>query len=108
MAHTEEREYPEHSDRLYWITGLVLAILTAMEVGLFIINEQGLIAKWIEVTILLILSFGKGALVVATFMHLRGDAPPFKFVFFAPFLMASAMLLSFLLIYGPGHVGIAG
>jgi cytochrome c oxidase subunit 4/cytochrome o ubiquinol oxidase operon protein cyoD len=108
MAGDHAHDGHNHSTRIYWLTALTLAILTGLEVALFIINEQELIAKWIEVMLLLILSFGKGVLVVAIFMHLKGDAKIFQFVFFAPFLMASAMIISFLLLYSGPHVGIAG
>jgi cytochrome c oxidase subunit 4/cytochrome o ubiquinol oxidase operon protein cyoD len=110
MAHVETHGYHEqHSTRIYWITAAILAVLTALEVTVFIVNETtGLLPKVVEIVILLVLSFGKGALVVANFMHLRGDAGVFKFLFFVPFLMASAMMISFLLIYGVEHVGIAG
>lgn len=112
MAHSAEThgEGHAHSTRIYWITAAVLAVLTAMEVGIFILNEGNgaLMSKTLEVIILLILSFAKGTLVVSNFMHLRGDAAIFNFLFVAPFLMASAMLLSFLLIHAAPHVGIAG
>lgn len=96
-----------HSSRTYWIVAAILTILTAMEVTLFVINEGGVIAKWLEITILLVLSFLKGILVVAIFMHMRGDANIFKFLFIAPFIMATSMMLIFLVIFS-GHVGIAG
>lgn len=112
MAHTEtaHAEAHGHGTRIYWITAAILAVLTALEVAIFIWNEAEPppIPHWIAVVMLLVLAFGKGSLVVANFMHLRGDAGIFKFLFFAPFLMASAMLISFLLIYSTPHVGIAG
>jgi cytochrome c oxidase subunit 4/cytochrome o ubiquinol oxidase operon protein cyoD len=41
------------------------------------------------------------------FMHLRGDARVFQFVFIAPLLIATTMILAFLVLFS-GHVGIAG
>jgi cytochrome c oxidase subunit 4/cytochrome o ubiquinol oxidase operon protein cyoD len=104
-AHTQGEH--GHSDRFYWIVAGVLVVVTAMEVGLFVVNEQELIAKWIEVALLLVLSTIKGAAVVMFFMHLKGDAGIFKFVFLVPLAFATTLLLSFMVLFS-GHVGIAG
>ncbi len=107
-GHSEEHSAHAHpSDRFYWIVAGVLAVVTALEVGLFIVNEQHLIAKWLEVTLLLILSTIKGAAVVMFFMHLKGDAGIFKFVFLVPLAFATTLLLSFMVLFSD-HVGIAG
>ncbi|MEN9937985.1 MAG: hypothetical protein RLZZ387_4564, partial [Chloroflexota bacterium] len=81
--------------------------VTGLEVALYVINEQELIAKWLEIVILLVLSTIKGAAVVMYFMHLKGDAKIFQFVFIVPFAFAVTMLLAFLTIFS-NHVGIAG
>ena len=105
---SEEHSAHAHpSDRFYWIVAGVLAVVTALEVGLFIVNEQHLIAKWLEVALLLILSTIKGAAVVMFFMHLKGDAGIFKFVFLVPLAFATTLLLSFMVLFSD-HVGIAG
>jgi cytochrome c oxidase subunit IV len=96
-----------HSDRFYWIVAAVLVVVTGLEVGLFVINEGGVIAKWIEVTALLILSTIKGAAVVMYFMHLKGDAKIFQFVFIVPFSFAVTLLLTFLAIFS-NYAGVAG
>jgi cytochrome c oxidase subunit 4 len=107
-GHSEEHGAHTHpSDRFYWIVAGVLAVVTALEVGLFIVNEQHLIAKWLEVALLLILSTIKGAAVVMFFMHLKGDAGIFKFVFLVPLAFATTLLLSFMALFSE-HVGIAG
>jgi caa(3)-type oxidase subunit IV len=107
QSHETHATHKEHSDRFYWLVALVLAIVTAMEVGLFIFNEEGLIAKWIEITILLILSTIKGIGVVAYFMHLRGDARIFQFVFIVPLSLAVTFFLIFRLLFS-GWTGVAG
>lgn len=96
-----------HSDRLYWIVAGTLAVVTALEVALFVINEAELIAKWIEIAVLLMLSTIKGAAVVMYFMHLKGDAKIFQFVFIVPFSFAVTLLLGFLTIFA-NYAGIAG
>jgi cytochrome c oxidase subunit IV len=105
-AHAEGGEHG-HSDRFYWIVAGILAVVTGLEVALFIINEQELIAKWIEIVLLLILSTIKGAAVVMFFMHLRGDASIMKFVFIVPFALAVTLCLGFLTIFST-YEGIAG
>ena len=55
----------------------------------------------------MLLSLAKGSMVVMFFMHLRGDARIFKFLFIAPFCIAVSMILIFLTLFS-GHVGIAG
>jgi cytochrome c oxidase subunit IV len=111
MAHDAAHAEHSHSTRGYWITAAILAVLTACEVAIFVLQvelEIIQLATWLFITILLVLSFAKGFLVVSMFMHLRGDAGIFKFLFIAPFILASAMIIGFLLIYAQPHVGIAG
>jgi len=45
--------------------------------------------------------------VVMFFMHLKGDAGIFKFVFLVPLAFATTLLLSFMVLLSE-HVGIAG
>lgn len=104
MAETHEHaEHSEHSPRFYWIVGAILAVITAVEVGVTLIH----IPHPILVAILLVLSVLKGAAVVMFFMHLRGDRPPYQFVFLIPFSLATTFVLFFLLLFSQ-HVGIAG
>jgi cytochrome c oxidase subunit 4/cytochrome o ubiquinol oxidase operon protein cyoD len=105
--HAHEDSGHGHSDRFYWMVALVLAVVTALEVTLFVVNEGGMIAKWIEIVILLVLSTIKGAAVVMYFMHLKGDAKIFQFVFIVPFSLAVTLLLLFLGLFGT-YEGIAG
>lgn len=105
--HAHEGGEHSHSDRLYWIVAATLAVVTALEVALFVINEAELIAKSIEIAILLVLSTIKGAAVVMYFMHLKGDAKIFQFVFIVPFCFAITLLLGFLTIFS-NYAGIAG
>ena len=99
---THEAQHPT-STRIYWVIGAILAVVTAAEVSVTFIGLE----KLIEIVILLILSVAKGSLIVMFFMHLRGDAGIFKFVFIAPFILAVSMGIFFLVLFG-GHVGIAG
>lgn len=95
----------EHgSTKLYWLIGLILAIVTAIEVvwpsiGL---GHVGLVAGLIALMVL------KGAMVIMWFMHLKGDFNVFKFVFLAPFLIAFLFVLAFLGLFAGTHPGVAG
>jgi caa(3)-type oxidase subunit IV len=91
------------SSRLYWIIGIILAIVTIVEVfwpsiGM---NEGAVVGG------LMALMFLKGSMVVMYFMHLKGDPNIFSFVFVAPFLLAVSFVMAFLVLIG-SHVGIAG
>ncbi len=98
-------EHAEHADGFYWKVGGVLAAITAIEVAVTFI--PGIHGTALLVAILLILSVVKGAAVVMLFMHLRGDARIFQFVFLVPFSFAITMCLMFLTLFG-NYVGIAG
>jgi cytochrome c oxidase subunit 4 len=104
--HSDDHEHHEdftHTPRFYWIVGAILAVITAIEVGVTLIQ----IPHPILVPILLVLSIIKGAGVVMFFMHLRGDAKGYQFMFVVPFLLAAVFVLFFLLLFSE-HVGIAG
>src|SRR5438128_1202658 len=99
MATTEVSH--DESTRRYWIIGAILAVITIVEV---IISLPGVIytpgsgdftAQVILVAVLLLLSFAKGSMVVMFFMHLKGDAPIFKFLFIVPLTLAVSMILVF-------------
>lgn len=101
------------STRLYWIIAAVLAVVTIVEV---IVSLPGVIynpaspdgsGQLVLLVLLLVLSVIKGAAVVMFFMHLRGDARVFKFLFIVPLCFAVTMVLVFLLLFS-GHSGIAG
>lgn len=101
-AYTETHDHHE-SSLIYWLVGAVLTIVTVLEVFAA--------ALWFSNTVMLLvlvtLAFVKGALIVAVFMHMQGDAGIFKFVFLAPFSIAATFMIAFLLLFSQ-HVGIAG
>ncbi|HEU4324830.1 MAG TPA: cytochrome C oxidase subunit IV family protein [Roseiflexaceae bacterium] len=111
-GHTEVVEHQDaHHDEAhgstqkYWVVGIVLAIITAVEVIVTFLPFLGFDAL---LFLLMIMAFAKGILIVAYFMHLRGDAGIFKLVFMVPFVMASLFLLAMMLLFFTPHVGIAG
>jgi cytochrome c oxidase subunit IV len=74
----------------------VLLIITIVEVGVFYVPAfHGFLAP-----ILLTLSAAKFALVVMFYMHLKFDHPLFRTVFTLPLLIAAAVIISLLFLYG--------
>lgn len=103
-AHHDEH-HEAHGTGFYWQVGGVLAVVTAAEVAAFVYRD--LISHLVFLVLLFVLMIAKGAGVIMYFMHLRGDARVFQFVFVVPFTFAVSMVLAFLYIFSH-HVGIAG
>lgn len=99
----EQQEGEHGSSLIYWLVGSVLAVITILEVFAASLWFSNLLMLLILVS----MAFVKGALIVAVFMHMQGDAGVFKFVFLAPFTIATSFMLAFLLLFSV-HVGIAG
>jgi cytochrome c oxidase subunit 4 len=100
-AHTTQA-HPE-STRFYWIVAAVLGVITIVEVAVTFAGLPDLLL----LAILLVLAVVKGASVVMFFMHLRGDARVYKFLFIVPFVLATSMITVFLGLFS-AHVGIGG
>ena len=103
MAEKHSNGHAEHTPRFYLLVGAVLAVITVAEVLVTFIG----LPQIVLLALLLIMMVVKGAAVVMFFMHLRGDANVFKFVFIAPLIMATSMVLAFIALLG-SHVGTAG
>ena len=101
--HVEAHE--SHGTGFYWMVGAVLAVITAIEVAIFLVKDA--IGHELFLAILFLLSIAKGVGVVMFFMHLRGDARIFQFVFIVPLIFAVTMCLGFLTIFS-NYGGIAG
>jgi caa(3)-type oxidase subunit IV len=97
--------HESHGTKFYWIIGAILAVVTALEVGVFLV--QASMSEGVFLVILLTLALIKGAGVIAFFMHLRGDAKIFQFVFLVPLLFAFTFCIAMLKLFS-NHVGIAG
>lgn len=102
---SHEAGHESHSTKFYWILGAILAVVTAAEVGIFLVQSS--MSEVVFLTILLTMALIKGAGVVAFFMHLRGDAGIFKFVFLVPLSFAFTFCLAMLKLFSE-HNGIAG
>jgi cytochrome c oxidase subunit 4/cytochrome o ubiquinol oxidase operon protein cyoD len=104
VSHHEEH-HEAHGTGFYWQVGGVLAVVTAAEVAAFVYRD--LFGHVTFLILLFCLMFAKGIGVVLYFMHLRGDARIFQFVFIVPFTLAVSMVLAFMVLFSH-HVGIAG
>lgn len=94
-----EEEHAEHEAHPPYIKiAIVLAVVTAVEVAVpqFLDLERSLM-----VTCLLILMFLKGAGVALYYMHLQFDSRIFTSLLVWPLVIATAMLIVFLIIFRP-------
>jgi cytochrome c oxidase subunit IV len=82
-VHGTGHEHP--SDWLYIKVAIGLAILTALEVAMYYVEED---LGSATVPILLVMMVIKFAVVGAYFMHLKFDSPIFRRLFYAGILLA--------------------
>jgi len=106
-AHVTGTAATEHSHPtagLYFKVGLVLFVLTALEVGLYEITygeHAGSIAGTIMplfFPMLLLLSAAKFALVAMFYMHLKQDSKLFSGVFVFPIIIATFIILALIVL----------
>jgi cytochrome c oxidase subunit 4 len=99
---THEPAHPTAS--VYFKVGLVLFVLTALEVGLYEITYGGHAGPSAEaikpffVPMLLLLSAAKFALVAMFYMHLRQDSKLFTGVFVFPLAIATFIILALIVL----------
>jgi cytochrome c oxidase subunit IV len=95
-AHEAEAHHPGHPTwKFYVLIGLVLTIITALEVAVFYIPALARVL----VPVLLILSTAKFIMVVLFYMHLRFDSPVFSRVFFAPMFLAVFVVIGLIILF---------
>jgi cytochrome c oxidase subunit IV len=93
-----EAGHDEHAhprNMTYVIVGIVLAILTALEVAVIYIPALSAVV----VPILLVLTTAKFALVVMFYMHLKMDNPIFAWVFVAPMALAVFLVVALIILF---------
>src|SRR6266516_3879055 len=93
----EEPELAAHpGPKQYVVVAVILAVATALEVGLYYLNlPHGLLA-----TLLLFFAVIKFSLVVLWFMHLRFDSRIFRRLFVTGLILALTVYLIVLTIFG--------
>jgi cytochrome c oxidase subunit 4 len=91
---TEQQAHP--TTGTYVAVAAVLTVITLVEVGVFYVPAfQGVLAP-----LLLVLSATKFALVVMFYMHLKKDNPLFTAIFTLPLLIALAVIVALLFLFG--------
>ena len=94
-GHAERARSGSHATvGFYWMIGLILAVLTGMEVAAFYM-ELG----WIEAPFLLLLSAAKFVIVVMFFMHLKLDSRIFSGLFMTGVVLATFMISALVVLY---------
>ena len=79
----------------YWMVGVILAVITGIEVAIFYIPALG----GAMVPLLLLLSAGKFTIVVMFFMHLKFDSKWFTTLFLAVLSLAVFMVSALVILY---------
>ena len=92
MEHPQAHEEHHPGPRLYVTIGVILAVITAIEVAAFYLD----ITAWLLAILLLAMSGVKFVLVVGYFMHLRFDDRRFLALFAVPLIIAASMMVALL------------
>lgn len=88
---------PAHpSVRTYLTVAVVLAIVTALEVGVIYIRRLAPVI----VPLLLVMAAAKFALVVLFFMHLRYDVRPLRLIFTGSLAVAAGLAIALMTLSG--------
>jgi cytochrome c oxidase subunit 4 len=100
----DSHEHAHPTAGLYFKVGLVLFVLTALEVGLYEItygDHAGALAPTLKplfVPLLLLLSAAKFALVAMFYMHLKQDSKLFSGVFVFPLAIAAFIIVALMVL----------
>lgn len=103
-SHVTTHAHAHPTASLYFKVGLVLFVLTALEVGLYEITYGGHAGPSAEtikpffVPMLLLLSAAKFALVAMFYMHLKQDSKLFSGIFVFPLIIATVIILSLMVL----------
>ena len=99
MEQQHQAEHAAHAHPTagtYIKVGVILTIITVIEVGVFYVPAF----QAILVPLLLTLSAVKFALVVMFYMHLKADSKFFTFLFGGPLLLAMGMMMGLMFLFG--------
>jgi cytochrome c oxidase subunit 4 len=93
-AHATEHAHP--GPKQYVGIAVVLTVITAIEVAVFYVPSLA----FALVPILLVLSALKFGLVALFYMHLKFDHKLFSWLFYVPMLIAIAVILALMALFG--------
>ena len=93
MAHPdhEAHQHTHPSDRSYIVVALILAVITAFEVGTYFIEDA---STTLLVATLFPMMIAKFAIVCGWFMHLKYDNPIFRRIFVFGLVLAIAVFMA--------------
>lgn len=101
-SETHEVAHDVHAhptNRTYIIIGVVLTVLTGLEIGGFVLEENGTFARGTAALVISVLSAAKFLLVVMFYMHLRFDSKVFTGVFLFPAALATLAITALFVLY---------
>jgi len=97
MAHSAEAHAGHPTATTYVVVGVILAVITGAEVGLFLVKG---INSAVMTFMLLGLSLLKFVLVMGWFMHLKADDNRFTLMFVAPSVVMISTIVVLLALFG--------
>lgn len=99
MTPDHQHEHTGASVGTYIRVGLILFVVTIIEIAASFLTSTFGFPHWIQIAVLLLLSVFKGVMVVLFFMHLKFDSRWFSFMMVAGMFFAVMVLVSFLLLF---------
>lgn len=103
LREVAHNQHAHPTNRFYIIVGVILIALTVLEVLGYMGEQSGTLGPGMATTIILFLSAVKFLLVVALYMHLKFDHKLFTGIFVFPALLATLVIGSMILLFGPLH-----
>jgi cytochrome c oxidase subunit 4 len=91
VHHAPEHSHP--SPVKYVGIAVLLAVITALEVGMYYIDMP----EWLLVAFLMVLAILKFTMVAAFFMHLKFDSPMLRRLFITGLILAAAVYTAVLM-----------
>ena len=93
--HIDAHEEHHPGPRQYVIIGIILVVITGIEVGLFYLQANAAVIVWL----LIASSLAKFLIVVGFFMHLRFDDRRFALLFFIPMLVMVSLAVALMAMF---------
>ncbi len=93
--HADAHEEHHPGPRQYVIIGIILVVITGIEVGLFYVQANASLIVWLLITS----SLAKFLIVVGFFMHLRFDDRRFAIFFFAPLVIMISLAVALMAMF---------
>jgi cytochrome c oxidase subunit 4 len=96
----DQHAHPIGATKTYWVIGIVLILVTLVEVSAFFYEDfYGVLAT----PTVLVLSAAKFILVVAFYMHLKYDSKLFSGIFLFPLALGALVIGALTLLYHVIH-----